>query len=185
MRFVVQLDDQVVDVEVEEQAGRFLVTLGEERLEVETRLLSEGSYSFLLGGASYLVEVGEEGGQLLVEIGGEAYRLRIEEALRARLRSRIEGARRLGAQIVRAPMPGRVVGLLVSRGDQVTAGSGLVIIEAMKMENELRAAAAGEVKEIKVVPGEAVTAGQILMVIGWSEEQSGGENPLDTAPNHS
>jgi biotin carboxyl carrier protein len=69
-----------------------------------------------------------------------------------------------GDQSVRAPMPGRVVRVLVAPGDQVTAGQGVIVVEAMKMENELRAPKAGRVKDVRVSAGTLVDAGKVLIV---------------------
>ncbi len=165
MRFIVQGERETWSVDVEEHGGRYFVEVREERFEVDARVPRQGSYSLLIGGISYLVDLKEENGQTLLEIGGETFRLRVEEALRARLRGQIAPASRRGGQVVKAPMPGRVVGVLVGVGDQVKAGTGLIVIEAMKMENELRAVAPGEVKEVRVAAGAAVSAGQILIVI--------------------
>jgi len=78
------------------------------------------------------------------------------------------GAAALHAGEVRltAPMPGRIGRVLVSVGDEVAARQGLVVIEAMKMENELGAPRAGRVKEIHVTPGTPVEAGRLLVVLG-------------------
>lgn len=70
-----------------------------------------------------------------------------------------------GPQRVTAPMPGKIVKVLVKPGDTVAARQGLVVIEAMKMENELRAARAGEVKDVHVAEGDVVEAGRLLTVI--------------------
>jgi biotin carboxyl carrier protein len=70
-----------------------------------------------------------------------------------------------GLQRVTAPMPGRVVRVLVQPGDDVLPRQGLIVIEAMKMENELAAARAGRVREVTVTPGAAVEAGRLLVVI--------------------
>jgi len=70
-----------------------------------------------------------------------------------------------GAQRVTAPMPGRVVRVLVAVGDEVTHRQGLVVVEAMKMENELGAPKAGRITEIAVVEGVSVEAGRLLIVI--------------------
>jgi biotin carboxyl carrier protein len=70
-----------------------------------------------------------------------------------------------GAQRLTAPMPGRVVRVLVQPGDEVRARQGLVVIEAMKMENELTATRAGRVREVTVSAGTAVDAGRLLVVI--------------------
>jgi biotin carboxyl carrier protein len=70
-----------------------------------------------------------------------------------------------GRQKVSVPMPGKVTAVLVAEGDTVEKGQGLVIVEAMKMENEVRSPIAGEIKEIKVKPGDAVEAGAILLIV--------------------
>ena len=70
-----------------------------------------------------------------------------------------------GEQRVVAPMPGRVVRVLVAPGDEVAARQGVVVVEAMKMENELRAPKNGRVKDVSVSPGTSVEAGRVLVVI--------------------
>ena len=70
-----------------------------------------------------------------------------------------------GEQRVTAPMPGRVVRVLVRAGDEVTLGQGLVVVEAMKMENELRAPRAGTVREIRVSEGMSVEANTVLVIV--------------------
>jgi biotin carboxyl carrier protein len=75
------------------------------------------------------------------------------------------GAAAKGVQRLQAPMPGRVVRVLVKPGDEVTARQGLVVVEAMKMENELAATRDGHVKEVSVTEGQLVEAGRLLVVI--------------------
>jgi biotin carboxyl carrier protein len=70
-----------------------------------------------------------------------------------------------GRQNITVPMPGKVVAVLVAEGDPVEKGQGLVIVEAMKMENEVRSPIAGAVKEIKVKPGDTVEGGTVLLVV--------------------
>ena len=70
-----------------------------------------------------------------------------------------------GPQRVTSPMPGKIVRLLVKTGDQVQAKQGLVVVEAMKMENELRAARDGRVRELSVTEGQSVDAGAVLLVV--------------------
>jgi len=70
------------------------------------------------------------------------------------------------SQPIKSPMPGRVMRVLVAVGDHVAARQAVVVVEAMKMENELRAPAGGVVKEILVAPGAAVETGAVLVVVG-------------------
>jgi biotin carboxyl carrier protein len=70
-----------------------------------------------------------------------------------------------GLEAVSAPMPGKVVRVLVSAGDSVTAGQGLVVVEAMKMQNEMKASRAGRVSAITAREGATVNAGEVLVTI--------------------
>ncbi len=81
------------------------------------------------------------------------------------LRARKAGSATQGRHDVAAPMPGKVVRLLVTVGDAVEPGQGLVVVEAMKMQNEIKSRKAGRVVEVRTRPDAAVTAGEILLVV--------------------
>lgn len=107
-------------------------------------------------------------GELEIHVAGRAFGARVFG------RGRAWGARRLvsafepgvaGTEQVRAPMPGKIARVLVAPGDQVKPRQPLVVIEAMKMENELRAAAAAHVKDVLVTEGTLVEAGRVLVVL--------------------
>ena len=100
-------------------------------------------------------EVSVQGGRQRVEVVDE--RTRHIRSLTG------PAAARSGAANLRAPMPGLVARVLVEAGQQVEAGQGLIVLEAMKMENELRAAAAGWVESVSAIPGQAVEKGQVLV----------------------
>jgi biotin carboxyl carrier protein len=102
-------------------------------------------------------------GQLLVNLQGRTTTVTVNG--RRTGHAADAGAHSHGEISIAAPMPGRVVRVLVAAGDQVGARQGVVVVEAMKMENELRAPRAGRVKEICVGPGTSVEAGRILAVI--------------------
>ena len=91
----------------------------------------------------------------------------IEAAVDARRYRRAGGGPVAAAGELRvvAPMPGRVLRVLVKPGDVVEARQGLVVVEAMKMENEITAAKAGKVKEVAVAPGQSVESGRLLVVV--------------------
>jgi biotin carboxyl carrier protein len=127
--------------------------------------------SLLVGGKAYEVTVEPDGVAWRVQIGIEAHRV----AFRDPLGPRIDGGEaqgRLGegagpaVQTAVSLMPGKVVRILVAAGDTVAEGQGLIVIEAMKMENEVPSPAAGRVLEIKVAVQEPVEAGAPLVVIG-------------------
>ena len=165
MRFVAEVDGEAHRVEVDETGGRFRVKIGEEVWEVDARWPGRGRCSLLIGGASFLADVTEEAGQLLVEVGGDAYRIRVEEEIRHLIRLRGAGHAGGGAQVLAAPLPGKVVHVSISEGQEVKAGDALLVIEAMKMENEFKASGPGIVKEVRVAVGQAVNAGDVLVVI--------------------
>jgi biotin carboxyl carrier protein len=114
--------------------------------------------------AEVLVAPGGSAGEMLVTLGGRT--------ATATLNGRRKGGyadtagHGHGDAVIAAPMPGRVVRVLVAAGDEVAARQPIVVVEAMKMENELRTPRAGRVKEIGVSPGAPVEAGRILAVIG-------------------
>jgi len=70
-----------------------------------------------------------------------------------------------GRQQVLAPMPGKIVRVLVSAGDSVRAGQGLLVVEAMKMQNEIRAPKSGTIDRVRVVEGQTVNAGQVVVIV--------------------
>lgn len=166
MRFAAEIEGETVLVEVTEVQGRFQVKIGEEVWEVDARQPARETWSLLIGGASYVADVQEEAGAFVVDVGGQTYRILMEEEARHLIRTRGSGQGRTGGQVLVAPMPGKVVNVAVREGQAVKAGDGLVVIEAMKMENEFNASAAGTVREVRVQPGQAVNAGDVLVVIG-------------------
>ena len=111
-----------------------------------------------------LARAGTEPGRYAIHIGG--YRFDVE-ALSERTRAIRElagaGSKPSGPTAICAPMPGLVVRVLVQSGDRVQAGQGVVVMEAMKMENELRASSGGLVRSVEVWPGSAVEKGAVLV----------------------
>jgi len=164
VKFEAQAGGETVPVEVAGADGRFTVTISGERLAVDARQTGEGIWSVLLGGASHVADVTEQDGVYLVDVEGERYAIRVEEESRYIIRTR--GAHgHVAGQVLKAPMPGKVTLIEVAVGQAVTPGDGLIVLEAMKMENEFKAQVAGTVKEIRVAPGQAVNPGDVLLVI--------------------
>jgi biotin carboxyl carrier protein len=165
MRFDATLGEETFQVEVLEDAGRYRVRVGETWLEVDLSVPPTGPWSLLVGGESHAVDVHEGRDAILVTLGTETYSVRIDDAGRRARPGRGGPAGPAGERLT-APMPGRVVSVHVAVGDRVARGAPLVVIEAMKMENEFRAGDAGLVLEVGVIPGQAVNAGDLLVVLG-------------------
>lgn len=122
-----------------------------------------GVYSVLAEGRSYEVRVDPDGEAMSVALGGRRFHVTVVDPREWRRPSR--GISAEGPQSVVAPMPGRVVRVLMGEGDAVEAGQGLVVVEAMKMQNEIQAPKSGRVVSIPVAAGAAVAAGDVLAVV--------------------
>jgi acetyl/propionyl-CoA carboxylase alpha subunit len=118
-----------------------------------------GSYSVLIDGRSY--DVVAAGGD--VRVNGRVFRVEVFDP--REMRGRKNAAAGEGRQKIAAMMPGKVVRVLVQQGDAVEAGQGLVVVEAMKMQNEMKSPKAGRVIEVKTRADATVAAGEVLMVI--------------------
>jgi len=166
MKYVATLGGQptVVDVSGGED-GRYRLTLGDEVWEVDARPGEAGIGSLLVNGTSYVVALLDRDGTYVVDVGGESYEILVEERTRWTIRTRGGAAGAGRGQTLSAPLPGKITHVAVRPGQAVRAGDTLVVIEAMKMENEFRSAAAGTVAEVRVVPGQAVNPGDVLVVI--------------------
>jgi biotin carboxyl carrier protein len=119
-----------------------------------------GVYSVLLDGRCYEARVEEHPGLLVVVIDGYRFEVDVRDPRRFRRGAAGRGAD--GVQTISAPMPGKVVRLLVAAGDTVEAGQGLLVVEAMKMQNELKAPRAGKVLTVATKEGATVTPGEVL-----------------------
>ena len=165
MKFVATIGDGAETVEVTGAGGRYRLTIGGEVREVDARRTAPGIYSLLIDGVSHVVDVTDRDGRYVVGVAGETYVIQVEEEARYVIRTRGGATVGAGPQTLTAPLPGKVTHVPVKAGDRVAAGDTLLVIEAMKMENELKAAARGTVAEVRVQPGQTVNAGDVLVVI--------------------
>jgi biotin carboxyl carrier protein len=143
---------------------RWLGTLDGERIEIDARLIQPGVLSLIVQGHSFRCVLDEGPIETAIHTGGQRFVVSIEDP-RSLTAKRRKGGASSGRQVIKAPMPGRIVRLLVQAGDEVAALQGVVVIEAMKMQNELKASRAGKIAEIKTEAGATVRAGEILLLI--------------------
>jgi biotin carboxyl carrier protein len=129
-------------------------------LMVDVRTLQPGVISLLVGERQYRCVL--DGDAVL--IGGRRYAFEVDDP-RSLQGRRGAGAGAAGPRPVKAPMPGRVVRVLVNTGDDVVEQQGIVVIEAMKMQNELKALRAGRVLRVAVKDGDTVGAGDVLVTL--------------------
>jgi biotin carboxyl carrier protein len=163
LKICVKAGDREYDVDVERHDALFRVTVdGVERL-VDVRKLEADFYSILTDGRSFEVSVEREGNRYHARHGATQRVVSLTDATR-RGREDLRAAGH-GPSAVVSVMPGRVARVLVAEGDEVAVGQGLVVVEAMKMENEIGAPRAGRVSAVHVEAGRAVEAGTTLLVL--------------------
>ena len=172
-RYKVELSDAVVDVNVEAvDETRFKLTIGDaDAIDVQASI-DDRYVHLLVGNRSHTVRIGPRADERHVVSDGRSTSVQVLDALEERRRGRVEAGRGSGGiQTIASPMPGRVVKVLVEPGQHVEPGDGIIIVEAMKMENELRAVAAGVVESIEVETGVAVEQNAPLVRIGPLHEE--------------
>ena len=165
MKLNAEIAGERVALELRREGGRVLAEAGGRRYELEARSLGAGEYLLVHEGRVYECSVGaREGGAAEVSVGARAYDVRLTDPKRLR-GAGAAAAQDAGRAQVKAPMPGKVVRVLVGAGEAVEAGQALVVVEAMKMQNELKSPKSGSVAELRAVAGATVNAGDVLAVI--------------------
>jgi biotin carboxyl carrier protein len=166
MAYIARLGEKTYTVEVEE-VGKSLYRIAVDGSEflVDGKKTGLTNYSLIVDNRSFEVEVDVKEDEYRVLVDGRNYHIDLVDERRVRVGGLQSGIQLQGRQNVSVPMPGKIIAVLVSEGDSVEKGQGLVIVEAMKMENEVRCPINGEVKEVRVKPGDAVEAGAVLAVV--------------------
>jgi len=152
---------QLVELTIERSDGEYVVEIGGERRSADVRKLEGDFYSILTGGRSYEVSVEPRGETYYVRHGAAELLVALSDPSRQAREGRVKQ----GPDEVVTQMPGKVVRLLVAEGEEVAAGQGIIVVEAMKMENEIAAGKAGKVVAVRVEPGQTVEGGAVLAVI--------------------
>lgn len=165
MKYFVEVNGVEHVVELTERLGEVLLSVNGDPIAMDFVEVDRlGQFAIIVGERSYGVSIdGDEQSQALT-IAGQQYRIEIEDE---RERAASAASRASGAKggTVKAIMPGVVVQVMVKEGDQVVAGQPLLILEAMKMQNEIAAPVAGTVARLFAEPGKAVASGERLVLI--------------------
>jgi biotin carboxyl carrier protein len=167
MDLVVRQGELVEKVQVRRVDGGYEVTLGERTYHVDALTARAGLYSLRIEGEHHEVAIRpQEKGTYWVSTAQGAGPVEVVDPLTHLAAQALGPGEAKRRQRVDAYMPGRVVAVLVQEGDTVTTGQGIVVLEAMKMENEIRAEHDGVVSKIHVQPGQAVDKGNPLFEMG-------------------
>ena len=163
MKYFAAVNGQEYEIEIEE--GQVFVN-GEAIVVDVSQIGVPELYSILLDGHSYEVLVEEERQEYAVTLAGQQFHVQVEDERSRRLNAGRKGPLiPTGELVVKAPIPGLVVKVLVQEGDDIPEDHPLVILEAMKMENEIRSLRAGIVRSVDVVAGQRVEQGAALLVL--------------------
>ena len=167
MKYKVRIAEEDIELDVQHSGDSTEVRLGDRTMSADlVRIAGSPVYSLVLDGKSYEVSAHHRDGRFELVNGGENYDALVmdERAMRiAEATGDVAGSQ--SGETVVAPMPGVVIGVAVAVGDKVEPGQGVVTLEAMKMENELKSAVEGVVKVVKVEVGQGVAQGEPLVVI--------------------
>ena len=169
MKYEVQLasssEEKTRVIELERDGVAWRVTLDGRTVAVDAVEIAPNTLSILLNGQSFEINMTPSpDGKLKLQTGSREF---IAEVIDPRAWSgrRHGGVEAEGRQQIVAPMPGKVVRLLVKEGDRVEAGQGLLVVEAMKMQNEIRSPKSGTVERVLAKEGQPVNAGDVLCVV--------------------
>jgi biotin carboxyl carrier protein len=161
MKFDASVDGRTLRVEVSGRDGRYLVVVDGQALEVDLFDGGRDFVSLLIEGRSHEVGLERRPSGYTVVLADDVVAVDLAEATRGEAPAMRKAA--TGPALVQAPMPGKLVRVLVEAGQTVSAGQGLVVVEAMKMENELRAPRAGRVLQVAAREGQTVETGALLV----------------------
>lgn len=167
MRFQADIAGEKHELQFKREGERVLAQIDGRQVEMEVRETEEGGYLLIVDGRVYDARVRQDAAQphkMEVHVGSRAYSVSLTDPKRLRSADASATDGEGTAQIV-AQMPGKVVRVLISVGAQVEVGDGVVVVEAMKMQNELKSPKAGVVTTLNARAGETVNAGEVLAVI--------------------
>jgi biotin carboxyl carrier protein len=166
VKYEVLLAGKTRVVELEQQNGTWKFYLDGNPLDANAVEVAPHTFSVLLNGESHQIRIAPRpDGTLTLHAGPAEYHAEISDprSWRGRRHGALEAE---GRQQIAAPMPGKVVRILVKQGDTVEAGQGLLVVEAMKMQNEIRSPKSGKIEKLFAKEGQPVNAGEVLL---WVE----------------
>ena len=165
MKLQADMNGQAYHLELRLVNGTLTAEIDGRVIEAEISEPEPGMFLFKTGGRVVEAYVGPfTDGRTIVSVGGNDHEIRLTDP--KRLRGAGNTAEAAGGRVeIKTAMPGKIVRILVNDGDEVQKGDGLIVVEAMKMQNEMRAPKHGHISHIRVAEGDTVAAGDILLIV--------------------
>lgn len=163
MTYDITIDGKSHRLELSRADGRWLCRLDGREIEVDAVLARPDVLSLRVGNQAYEVKCERVAGDTHIWVGSARFAAEVRDP--RSLRSRVRAVDDHGPKKLTAPMPGKVVRILVTQGSAVEAGAGIVVVEAMKMQNEVKSPKKGTIQKILVSEGAAVNAGDVLAIV--------------------
>ena len=161
MTYIFKIQDQIYKVNLEEDDKNTHVEIDGKKIPVEFQRIDNNLYSVISEGKSLSLGILKNGKKIHIFHDGDLYEF---EAVSERERTKVS-ASESGVQEIKSPMPSRVVKVLKNLGEDVKVGDGVIVVEAMKMESELKSTIGGKVIDVKVEEGDAVESGTVLLIV--------------------
>jgi biotin carboxyl carrier protein len=163
MTYDIVIDGNSYRLDLSQAEGRWLCRLDGCEIEVDAVLVRPNVLSLRLGNQVCEVECERVGDDTHIWVGSQRFLAEVRDPRSQRSRTR--AADDHGPKKLTAPMPGKVVRILLSQGTMVEAGAGVLVVEAMKMQNEVKSPKKGTIQKILVREGAAVNAGEVLAIV--------------------
>jgi biotin carboxyl carrier protein len=163
MLYDVTINGKNYRLELNRAEGRWLCRLNGRDVEVDAILIRPDLLSLRMGSLAYEIKLEPVASDLYVWVGSSRFATEVRDP--RSLRGRTRAGDDHGSKKITAPMPGKVVRILVGPGEEVAAGAGIAVVEAMKMQNEIKSPKKGVVQKVLVGEGAAVNAGDVLAIV--------------------
>ncbi|MCP4217831.1 MAG: acetyl-CoA carboxylase biotin carboxyl carrier protein subunit [bacterium] len=166
MKYTAILNNKEREIDIVPLEGnRFKITIDGEAAEIDAIQCADGVLSLLMGNHSYDISFSNDETGVLLNSRNRQFDIEILDERKQRKRLLGSGPDASGPEIIKTSMPGKVIKMLVEKGQVVEPGTSIIIVEAMKMENELKCSRPGIVKSIDVTVGESIESNVTLVVI--------------------
>jgi biotin carboxyl carrier protein len=163
MTYDIAIDGKSYRLDINRVDNRWSCRVDGREVEVDAVLARPDVLSLRIGNQAYEVKCERVAGEMHLWVGSARFAVDVRDP--RSLRGRVRAVDDHGPKKLTAPMPGKIVRVLVNQGAEVEAGSGVVVVEAMKMQNEIKSPKKGTIQKILVSEGAAVNAGDVLAIV--------------------